>query len=272
MNSELKKLSEKMKALQAALREFGVEEFFIGGASSIALLDHVWYRADLVMRDLDIYVVRGQKVDESWARALAARLESKELGALASSGVTPHIRGNPHLAAPDRYHYQSGWGFDLLHSDVSFDLTLYHSEAEISLNGLFDCDMVKIRMRTDQSLRDLITEELNRFSYDALMVKGVIYDPHGGYASWKAREANLKSWHEVERDPVVQTVRVVRTLGKLGYRHVPAEIMRRLRPQIERRPEYSREKLEKALRRVENDPWVTEEKRMLRELGFYSLI
>lgn len=268
MGHELNALSDLLWELQQKLRKrFGIREIFIGGASSIAILDHVWHFDPLTLRDLDIYVIRGEAVDRDYAESVAAALQSEKLGVLAPAGVTPHIRGNPALPFPECNHYQSGWGFDLLRPGHTVDVTLYHSEADVPLNGIFSLDMVKLQLLTDQSLVDRVTAELRRYSYESLLVRQVIRDPHGGYADWRKRRPKVINWHEIDRDCVVSSVRVVRTLGKLGCENVPSEILRYLRPRLERRPQFSSEKFAVALERVKSDSASVVEKRMLRQVG-----
>ncbi len=273
MSSKLEDLSQWLWELQTKLkRDFEIEEIYIGGASSVAILDHVWFRSPVILRDLDIYVVCGQKVDKGYAEIMAMTVQSDSLGMLDPVGVTPHIRGNPEKPSPERENYLAGWGFNLFKGQSSMDVTLYHSESEMPLNGIFNFDMIKLRLRTDQSLADFARAELSQFSYEELLVRKAVQDPHGGYLSWKKKEPKVVNWHEVDRDPIVQAVRVVRSLGKLGCGNVPSEIVRHVRPQIEKRTGYDKAKLEAALGRVEKDPRVRAERRMLLEVGLGRLI
>jgi len=271
MNERLEQLSEWIGEAQKILsEEFGIPEVYIGGASSISILDHVWHREPLVLRDLDLYVVHGKPVDKDQALKIAARLETPKIGKLAPAGVTPHFRCNPALPMPERNSYLTGWGLDFLRGNDVMDITLNHSRDELSLNGIFSCDMVKIRLMAGQSLVETIRDELLKFSYTELVAKGTLYDEHEGYPAWRSREPRVINWHEVERDPIVQSVRVARSLGKHGLDRVPSEIVRFVRPRIERRPEYDRTKLRVALQRVENDPRSFAERHMLSQMGMES--
>jgi len=268
MSDELVRLSDLLWELQLKLRKhFGVQEILVGGASSLAILDHVWHREPIALRDLDVYVVRGTNVDREYAQAMAEALQSERLGSLHADGVTPHVRGNPALPFPERDNYQSGWGFDLVRGPQTVDMTLYHSENEVPLNGIFSFDMVKLRLLTDQPLVDCVRSELRRFSYEQLLVSGVLRDLHGGYSDWRKKMPRVVNWYEIERDCVLSSVRVVRSLGKIGCENVPPDIVRFLRPRLERRPQFNAKKFAAALERMKADPTVVVEKRMLKQVG-----
>ncbi len=270
MQNDLIALSRRLDPLQERLAERGFDELFVGGSASIGILDAVWEKKPLSLRDLDVYLIYGKQVSEAEARDLAAFLEGPEVGTLDHAGVTTHIRANPRLPASERYNYLAGWGMNFVKDGNVLDLTVYHSRAEIPLNGIFSSDTVKIRLE-DMSLEEAV-REIVRGTLDNLIERKIIRDEAGGYEDWRKREPRVIRWIEVERDPAVQALRVARGLIRYGLTTVPDDIREPFQKLAEDRKPHDKKRWATALKRLEQDGQAAIALPMVRAMGFGWLL
>lgn len=271
MAKDIAALSRRIAPLQEKLADRGFDEILLGGSASIGVLDLVWEGKPLALRDIDVYLVWGKQVAEDDAKDLARYLEGPEVGALDCAGVTTHVRANPRAPGPEKYRYLAGWGMNFVREGSILDLTVYHSQSEIPLNGIFSSDTVKLRL-AGVTLEELVEREIRKHSLEELIRRKIVRDEAGGYEDWRKREPRLIRWIEVERDPAVQAIRVARGLLRYGLTQVPdaiAEPFRRLA--AERRP-YDETRWRSGLARMAADGQTSLGHALLRQLGFDWLL
>ncbi len=271
MERDVPNLSRRLAPLQERLRARGFEEILIGGSAALGILDVVWHGAPLNLRDLDVYLIFGRKMERAEAVTLAQWLSVPEIGTLDAAGVTTHIRTNPKLPVPARFSYLAGWGMNFVKNDSILDLTVYHSIEEISLNGIFSSDTIKLRL-AGTSLETLARDTIAEGSWEALRAAGVIKDDEGGYEAWRNKRPALLRWQEVERDPAVQSLRVVRSLQRYGLSHVPREIAEPFRRLAALKKPHDVSRWNSGLARLGEDGKEANALAMLRELGFSDLL
>lgn len=220
--------SAALEAVRLGLKErFGISELFIGGGSARALLDAMYLGRALDMRDLDVFVIAGPEVNETKARAVGEELESKTVGVFSADDLRPRPRGNPALPEPARSLYNTGFGFFFKHDEDIFDLIMVKTKADLDLNGLFDFDSVLLKVG-DEGLESVLGKVAQQAPAD-LIKAGVLSDAHQGYEHWLSGLGTVAHWAEVEREPASQSLRVARSLTKIGHQEVPAELLPRLR-------------------------------------------
>ncbi|MFO0727464.1 MAG: hypothetical protein U1E65_27045 [Myxococcota bacterium] len=220
--------SAALEAVRTGLKErFGISELFIGGGSARALLDAMYLGRQLDMRDLDVFVIAGADVNEKKARTVGEKLESPTVGVFSADDLRPRPRGNPALPEPARSLYNTGYGFFFKHDEDIFDLIMVKTKADLDLNGLFDFDSVLLKVG-DEGLESVLGK-VAQSSPAELVKSGLLSDAHQGYEHWLSGLGTVAHWAEVEREPASQSLRVARSLTKIGHHEVPSELLPRLR-------------------------------------------
>jgi hypothetical protein len=111
--------------------------------------------------------------------------------------------------------------------DAILDLTVFHSDADMELNGIMNVDKVRIRLdygtSLEQQLSPLFAENI-----PALDEVG-IDDPHGGYRSWQAGTAELANEFDVRRAPLQTILRIIRTFAKFSFPSISEPTCEQLR-------------------------------------------
>lgn len=267
-SGSLAKISNRLSALQAKLfAEYGISSIYIGAGSSLAVLDHCLEGKDLVMRDLDIFACLGKQMTRSIAHAMGRRLETPEIGRFSAHDVRPRRRGNPGLPLPQAYDYNAGFGFFMINEDETIlDLTVFHSDDDMLLNGIMNVDKVRIRLEFGTSLLDQFAPLFDSESPDFGDLG--IEDFHGGYRSWQAGTAELANEFDVRRAPLQTILRIIRTFAKFS---VPS-ISEMTRDQLERLMAESEDNSVafhtiRGLIKMLNDRNAIWELRLLRDLG-----
>lgn len=216
VSPELQSLSDRVRELQGGLRaRFGLDKVYIVGGGARAILDHLYRGKALAMRDLDVFVPAGRVVEESFAEEVGRTLASKTLGRFAREHLRPRPRSNPALPPPARLDYNAGYGFFFVRDALELDLTLFNSEEDFALNGIVDADCIRIPLVHGTTLASWAAGAGER-SYERLLADGGVVDPYGGYAAWLKREMRIVHWTEVEREPMMAAIRIVRLFAKAG--------------------------------------------------------
>lgn len=262
-------LSGRLAALQRVLeREFGLGELYLGGGSSRAVLDAVYFGKELKTRDIDLFVVPGRKVNERFAATVASRLQAGIATPLVLSSLEKRPRGNGALAGPAAARYNAGFGFFLTEpgGDV-FDLSLYHTRGDLALNGAFDIDTIMIPVRAGETLAKQL-ERLRGKSYGQAVREGLVVDRYQGYRSWQKNRLRVAHPAELQSKPALWAIRAARSFGKAGYESLPAEVVKNLAVGDERfhqRPPLTLVK--RYLERLLNDPHPERELKLVQQTG-----
>ena len=224
----VRRLSSIFSAVSAELRErFGLTRLYIGGASAPALLDHVFSGTALRMRDFDLILVAGRNVEEDLARGIGEALDRPELKFLPRY-VYPRLR-----ARADRELWTAGWGCIWDAEGVEVDLSIFHDEVALELNGLMNVDRVLIPLPPGQSLSEIAAKMLIAGSPEDVVEAGLVHDPCGGYAGWVHRSPVIVAWHDVHASPIQNSIRIIRTCtNKLHLSHLHPELADPLRAAV----------------------------------------
>jgi len=124
----------------------------------------------------------------------------------------------------------AGWGvlWDAMGTEV--DLSIFHDDTALELNGLMNVDRILIPFSADTSLNETAARMLTTCSAEAARAAGLFDDPYGGYASWVRRSPAIVAWNAVHAAPIECAIRIVRaSANKLHLNHLPAEVADPLR-------------------------------------------
>src|SRR5690349_19276705 len=147
----VRQLSTILSVIAEELRErFGLTRLAIGGGSAPALLDHLFSGSALRMRDFDLVLIADQPVEEDLARQIGESLDS------------PDMRFLPRYVYPRRRSrdggsdlWLAGWGVLWDVRGMEVDLSIFHDEAALDLNGLMNVDRIRIPFGTNASLNEI---------------------------------------------------------------------------------------------------------------------
>lgn len=222
-----RRLSAIVSTVVAELRQrFGLTNLFVGGASAPALLDHVFSGAALRMRDFDLILVAGRTVDRELTQAIGEALDRPDLKFLPRY-VYPRLR-----ARADHQLWTAGWGCIWDAGGVEVDLSIFHDEDALELNGLMNVDRVLIPLPHDQPLTEIVAKMLMA-SPEGVVEAGLVHDPWGGYPAWVHRSPVIVAWHDVHASPIQNSIRIIRTCAnKLHLNHLHAELADPLRAAV----------------------------------------
>lgn len=216
----VRRLSGILSLVADELRErFGLTRLAIGGSSAPALLDHLFSGSALKMRDLDLIVVAERPVEEELLRRIGTAVHGEELRFLPRY-VYPRLR-----ARDDHELYTAGWGLIWDAQGMEVDLSIFHDDAALTLNGLMNVDRILIPFGPDTSLNEISARMLTCGSADAALEARLFEDPCGGYASWVHRAPVIVAWDAIHASPIECAIRIVRACAnKLHLNHLHAEV------------------------------------------------
>ncbi|HVR39466.1 MAG TPA: hypothetical protein VMU84_10250 [Thermoanaerobaculia bacterium] len=224
----VRRLSSILAAVSKELRDrFGLARLAIGGGSAPALLDHLFSGNALRMRDLDMVLVADRPVDQDLARRIGEAVDSPELKFLPRY-VYPRRR-----TYNEREPYVAGWGLIWDSHGVEVDLSIFHSDAALELNGLMNIDRILIPISPEISLNEVAAAMLTSGSAEASAAQGLLKDSCGGYASWVHRSPAIVAWNAIHAAPIECAMRIVRACAsKLHLGQLHAELADPLRASI----------------------------------------
>lgn len=230
---ELERLSFRIASLQQGLKsKFGIEKCHIGAGSSRAILDHFYFGKPLKMRDLDVFAIRGQQVTKEFATTIGRTLESEELGAFKSEELRQRPRARIISKNKIEGGYNAGYGFFWINENQDIiDLSIFHTAEDLQLNGLLDVDRIILPLEAGVTLVDFLASKVGCYSAEQISDSGVIEDRFQGYASWIKGSASFINSNELERDPIVATIRSTRAYAKLNQ-DLPDEFIKRVQDKI----------------------------------------
>lgn len=221
----VRRLSGILALVASELREsHGLTRLAIGGSSAPALLDHLFAGGALKMRDFDLIAVAESPVDEDLVRRIGSALDGPELRFLPRY-IYPRMR-----AREDRELWMAGWGAIWDAQGMEVDLSIFHDDAALALNGLMNIDRILIPLGGATSLNEIAARMLTAGSAEAALERGLFDDPWGGYASWVHRSPAIVAWNAIHAAPIECAIRIVRSVAnKLHLHHLHAEVADPLR-------------------------------------------
>lgn len=269
---ELTAISNRIEEFRANLAQhFGIKDIFVGGGSSRAILDHLYDGKPLEMRDLDIFVVAGREVTEDWARSIGQKLESPTLGKFSDKDLRPRPRGNPALPLPQRHRYNAGFGFFWLGGTPDiFDISIFHQVTDLQLNGIFDIDTVMIPVRG--SFIEGLRQSLVGKDYATVVREGGVLDRFQGYSAWRKQNLTIIHWDEIDRDPVLNGIRVARTMAKVGKQSLSRADEAHIKTSIAQATNTNRLQIVRNLLKLLDDKTAPEQIQILLRWGVFKMI
>jgi len=231
--TELIALSEWIGRIQKlAKKEFGYGTVWIAGGSSRTVLDHVYFKKPLKMRDLDLFFVAGKREEEATAWRLAEAIEKAGIARFERKKIRAKSRVNPHLppgkAANQQLGYKAGYGIHLVHeTHPILSLSIFHEAKDLELNGIMNVDKIMIRLEDGQSLAGFAQNVLGKVPYWKLAEQGVIEDKYEGYLAWLEKKPEILNWLSLSVEPPMKSIRILRSYAKCGYSALPETIQGR---------------------------------------------
>lgn len=269
-SEELRLLGTWFDQLRAIFLDCGYSETYIGGSSAREILDHLLRGAPLALRDLDIYLIKGDQVVEADVTAVAGLVEAQNLAVYGEERIRPKLRANPALSSPECYQYQAGLGVHLyqVHQPI-LSLGIFHHESDLDLNGLFTIDNVFLRVDNHRSIFSFFSDvtEAGESTSD-LVQKKLIRDCHSGYDSWCQKSLKVMNWCEVERCFARHALRIVRTYSKSSRKQIDQQLLEEIadRGLAQSSPDNMREFFRGLYKIISGKYWSTE-LYMLGQLG-----
>lgn len=206
---------------------FGLTKLSIGGGSAPALLDHLYSGTALKMRDFDLVLVADRPVEEELAHRIGAALDS------------PNMRFLPRYVYPRRRSrgendlWIAGWGLIWDVAGMEVDLSIFHDDTALDLNGLMNVDRIRIPLPSGTSLNQTAAAMIEAGSAEAAVAAGLVEDPCGGYASWTHRSPAIVAWNAILASPIECSIRIIRACAnKLHLAHLHPELADPLRAAI----------------------------------------
>jgi hypothetical protein len=224
----VRRLSSILASVSAALRDrFGLTRLALGGGSAPALLDHLFSGNALRMRDLDLILVADRPVDQDLARRVGEALDSPDLRFLPRY-IYPRRR-----TRSEREPVIAGWGTLWDAHGVEVDLSIFHDDGALELNGLMNIDRILIPIPPETTLNEIAAGMLIAGTAEQAIVNGLVKDVCGGYASWAHRSPAIVAWNAIHAAPIEASMRIVRACAsKLHLGHLRAELADPLRAAI----------------------------------------
>lgn len=224
----VRRLSSILASVSGALRErFGLTKLAIGGGSAPALLDHLYCGTALRMRDLDLILVADRPVDQELAHRIGEAVDSPELRFLPRY-IYPRRR-----TRSEREPVIAGWGVIWDAQGTEVDLSMFHDERSLELNGLMNIDRILIPLPPEKSLNQIAAELLLCGSPEAAISHGLVYDNCGGYLSWGHRSPAIVAWNAIHAAPIECSMRIIRACAsKLHLAQLHPELADPLRAAI----------------------------------------
>jgi len=224
----IRRLSSILASVATELRErHGLTRLYVGGGSASAVLDHLFAGQALRMRDFDMFLVADRPVERELALRIGEALDSAELRFLPKY---VYARRRTHSA---REPVVAGWGALWDAHGVEVDLSIFHDDAALELNGLMNIDRILIPLPTDKTLNEVAAAILAAGSAEAAIVAGLVADPCGGYASWVHHSPAIVAWNAIHAAPIECSMRIVRVCASKMHLHkLHAELADPLRAAI----------------------------------------
>ncbi len=230
-SKELVALSSWIGRMQAlAQKEFGYASLWIAGGSSRTILDHVYFKKPLKMRDLDIFFVAGKREAEATAWRLADRIQESGIARFERRVIRQKSRVNPNLPTSEQLGYQAGFGMHLLHDTFPIlSLSIFHERKDLELNGIMNVDKIMIRLDSRQALTTFCATELVGTPYWQLANKNVIDDKFNGYQAWVEQRPEVLNWLSLFVEPPMKSIRVLRSFAKCGHTTLPTPVKEKMK-------------------------------------------
>lgn len=195
---------------EVAHQIYGSDEIYIAGGTARALIQHALIGTPFEFRDFDIVLSANQEVTAETARSMGLILEKSGLGKFSAENLRSRPRFNPALEQAAAAKYNAGFGFYMISQDsIEFDISVFHSEEALNLNGILDVDKIRIKIGPNENLAELISDKAKFLAR--------IHDPAGGLdAILRGGIPKIVKWEALKADPTNVTIRVIRGFAKFN--------------------------------------------------------
>lgn len=269
-SQELVQLSDWLGKLQQELTTHAIDTIWIGGGAARAILDHLYFKKPLVMRDLDVFVVADREVTASFVEKIGSHLDGDEFGYFSREDLRNRPRVPTDQPVLTRNQYVAGFGLHWIRSNGEIlDLSVYHSKEDLDLNGIFDIDTVMIPLSSEMSLIEF-AQKAEELPYQMLVDQQRVYDRYSGYAEWVAKRLRLVNWLDIESDSLLKVMRVVRTLFKMERPAFNEEESKNFQHLFERADVQNPLQMTRSLLKVLEDREALEELAELKRIGLFQ--
>lgn len=251
--------------LKLAQKHFKVSQISIGGGTARALLQRVFLNEPFVFRDFDLVFSADQQVTPESAKAFGQELEQKGLGKFSLENLRSRPRYNRYdKDAVVAKKHNAGFGFFVMSpTNTEYDISIFHSKQDLSLNGIMDVDRFQVVLTPEVSLADVVQDP-------ELLLRQIV-DPENALPRLlKNKIPRVANWWEVVKDPAMVAIRVVRTLAKFNGLPMDevtkAKISKLVRQDIEGNPLQIARNF---LKLLEDPFWLSEYKQLV-EIGLFT--
>lgn len=251
--------------LKTAQKHFGVSQISIGGGTARALIAHVLTGQPFEFRDFDIVFSAEQTVTAQAAERFGQELEKMRLGHYSAENLRPRPRFNPALDNVEAAKsHNAGFGFFVnTRQNVEYDISVFHSRADLALNGIMDVDRLQVIIDDKTSLADLVRDSI-RFHRHIIDPENAVIKVLSGAAP------AIANWGAVTGDPAMIAIRVVRTLAKFGALPMNEFEGRRIRQLIESDSANNKLQITRNLWKLLGDAHWIQELKSLEALGLFT--
>lgn len=252
--------------LKLAKVHFGINSISIGGGSARSIIQSVFLNKPFVFRDFDIVFSGNTQITKEAASKFGYALETAGLGRFSVENLRPRPRFNKNIHDDElAKKHNAGFGFFVISpANVEYDISVYHSEYDLSLNGIMDVDQFQIKIDELNSFLE-ITKNIKKF-------KASIIDPHQVIDKvLKNTVPAIENWGSVSTDPSMIAIRIIRTLAKFNALELDQVTKQRLKKLIVNQANTDTFQLTRNLLKLLSDKNWLAELRLLDELGLFEI-
>lgn len=251
--------------LNVATAEFGVNKISIAGGTARSVILAGLMGRPFQFRDFDIVFSADKEVTAEQARRFGMTLQKSGLGIFSNENLRPRPRFNPEISdIPSARAYNAGFGFFVNSKQgVEYDISLFHSAKDLSLNGIMDVDRFQIPIKKGQTLVDLMNNQT--------ALRKALIDPENALHKVLENKAPaVANWGAVSGDPAMIGIRMVRTLGKFNALPLDTVTKRKVQELLDANPNANSLQIARNLIKLFDDPNWEVEFRTLVEMGLFK--
>lgn len=264
---ELLPTSEMVQKIQDLVKtEFGISTVYIGGGSARAVLDHILMGKPVSMRDLDVFMTMGRKVERSDLEKLGKKIEALGIGQVQWSELQARVRSNKQLPMPEKLNYVTGYGFSVKCPGMAdLDLSIYHTLPDLLLNGAFNIDQVLVPL--EEPLVEQ-AKKLRSYTVPRLIQEGYLLDRNHGYLTWvEGDKPKVVNWDEIAVDTGANMIRAVRGFYKMANKGLSDEFRTQAKELITTFPPKDKRRLIRNIVKLLEDKTAASELKDLADIG-----
>ncbi len=205
-------LSKVIHFLKNALLKHGIHQFYLIGGFSLKILKSLSNNTNKIsFRDMDIAIVLNKKIIESDVAKI-----SQTISKAFSVPFDPTLIGDRQRERLNKNskpeNYNAGYGSFIKTKKGILDLSFFHTQTDLTNNGLAAWDRILIPVNPDFSIEDL-SKAFKRNEYSYLLKQELIIDPYNGWKHLMNKEIKNLNWVALKAKPHLMTLRLLRGLN-----------------------------------------------------------